>query len=1585
MSVEVRNGGLSWEARIETDRLEQDATKVESIFSGLRKKQIEEEKKLLAGISKNYTEVYQDGLRAFQGLSPQMQKQISILQSFETELIQVGRAQRQLDSDFRKGTITQSQYEKASAGLVVRTQELNSNIQKYTNTIRANQAVMNAANGSIDQKKAKLAQLQTQLNSLSESELKNARIGGQVRAQISALEKDLGKLDRAYRTTGKGNALFNQVLLATSGFLTITQGSRLVKDIAIVRGEIEQLEVAFATMLRSKSAADSLMKDIVDVSLTTPFKLTEVATATKSLLAYGFAQKEVKDELIAIGNVASGVGSTFQEVAYAYGTLRTQGRAFARDIRQFTTRGIPIVGELAKQFGVTEKEINEMVSAGKIGFPEVQKSFQAMTSEGGIFFNLMEKQSQTLTGEIAKLQDKLQLMFNEIGKNNTGTYKAGIQGLTFLVENYQDVIDVIKVLVITYGTYRAALVLTAVAQAAFGASSISLARTLVVLRRVVLALNVALAANPYALVAGALALLIGSFLIFNDEVVKAESAQSRLNKIGEESAKIAGEQESKVRGLVSVLHNQNAADSVRLKAYEDLKAISPDIVKGLTFEEAKTKDLTAAIYQYIDAQAKRVKAEKLTEEGIKLAGERVEAEQKLIEAQQKLNAEKERGERRRSAGELSNVQLAQADVNLAKKNLETIVQAEKGVNEAIKNGFEQTQDGIKTRIAYLEQLKLAVDDTSEAYKRYEDEITALSKSLTITENEPIRNKAYFEKIIEDNTLALEDLDKGAKDFKTESTKYKKAIQSAQKELEAFGLKADNKAAKESLTEREKVLEQIQTMEDKAYKRGFDKREQQIEDTRRQYEDLRNAARDAGLGKGVLDRIDRLEQTDTGNINYRTDTEELKEEFDKRKVIYQQYEQYVRDFGVKAANDKYSAELDIARNYLGKVQLEYDKLTAIKPEDRSGVEIERLRVVQDILEKEKAEQSAAYDQLLLLAENYNQKREVLESNYQKDRAKILSSGDSQYLEEFERQYRLSLQELNKEAFLDSSGYTQFFDNIETMSRDAALNGVDVLLEKLEEMSEVDLMAGGLSPEDIAKLKAQLLLIKKNINQELPAAMLEWARSLDEIAGNLSQIDGEIGRIIGSVSAVIKGFAQVKGLTEELEFAKGTEDPLDNITATVNLAALAANSIINIFNLISQASKQRQEAEEKYYKSVTGYQADYNMALVEQLRLQTSMNENVFLTDYQGKIEDGYNSLNEATKGYQEAIEKLGEARVKSGTKKSVDWGNVGSAAAQGAVAGAAIGSIIPVIGNAVGLVVGGLIGGIAGLFGGKKNKDTYVSLLDEFPDLIKQSEDGLLEVNKQMAEALLANDLLDEGTKELITDVVKWGEEIEKAKEQINGAIGDLVGQVGGELRNVLVEAFRAGTDAGVAMTETISKAIENMVSQLLFAAILGDNFDQLQKDLAKSYDPTSGDQNPIDDFADFFKEMEKDVPVFNQGLKDFQQMGDAFGFDLFKPADQAGSGSGATGIQGGIQRSITEETGAELAGLFRGFYDISKQSRTGIYEHLTVANQQLTFLQQISTNTLNTVDRLDAAVVELKTISKNTKPGQGGRDTGWGG
>ena len=84
------------------------------------------------------------------------------------------------------------------------------------------------------------------------------------------------------------------------------------------------------------------------------------------MIAYGSSSSTVVDEMRMLGDISSGVGLSLSEVGYLYGTLRTQGRAYATDIRQFTGRGIPIIKELAKQFKVTDGEVMKLVEDGKV-------------------------------------------------------------------------------------------------------------------------------------------------------------------------------------------------------------------------------------------------------------------------------------------------------------------------------------------------------------------------------------------------------------------------------------------------------------------------------------------------------------------------------------------------------------------------------------------------------------------------------------------------------------------------------------------------------------------------------------------------------------------------------------------------------------------------------------------------------------------------------------------------------------------------------------------------------------------------------------------------------------------------------------------------------------------------------------------------------------------------------------------------------------------------------------------------------------------------------------------------------------------
>ena len=237
-----------------------------------------------------------------------------------------------------------------------------------------------------------------------------------------------------------------------------------VSNLVSVRGEFQQLEIAFKTMLGSAEQANSLMAQLVDTAATTPFDLKGVAGGAKQLLAYGESAETVNDTLVRLGNIASGLSIPLNDIVYLYGTTMTQGRLFTQDVRQFMGRGIPLVQELGKELGKTTDEINQMVTDGKIGFPEVQKVINNLTNEGGMFYNLMEEQSKSLTGQLSNLEDAWDMMLNEMGQSSQDLLGGGISIATSLVENYKDVLAVVKSLCIAYGTYKAAVISLAVAQ-----------------------------------------------------------------------------------------------------------------------------------------------------------------------------------------------------------------------------------------------------------------------------------------------------------------------------------------------------------------------------------------------------------------------------------------------------------------------------------------------------------------------------------------------------------------------------------------------------------------------------------------------------------------------------------------------------------------------------------------------------------------------------------------------------------------------------------------------------------------------------------------------------------------------------------------------------------------------------------------------------------------------------------------------------------------------------------------------------------------------------------------------------------------
>lgn len=182
-----------------------------------------------------------------------------------------------------------------------------------------------------------------------------------------------------------------------------------------IAADAEKAEIAFGTMLGSAEKAKTVLADLKKFAASTPFEMPEIVDAGRKLIAFGVEAENLIPTLTMLGDVAAGVDVPLGEIAEIFGKAKVQGRLFAEDINQLTGRGIPVISELAKQFGVADSEVKNLVEAGKIGFPQLQKVLQSLTGPGGKFAGLMEAQSKSLSGRFSTLKDNVSQLAGEIG------------------------------------------------------------------------------------------------------------------------------------------------------------------------------------------------------------------------------------------------------------------------------------------------------------------------------------------------------------------------------------------------------------------------------------------------------------------------------------------------------------------------------------------------------------------------------------------------------------------------------------------------------------------------------------------------------------------------------------------------------------------------------------------------------------------------------------------------------------------------------------------------------------------------------------------------------------------------------------------------------------------------------------------------------------------------------------------------------------------------------------------------------------------------------------------------------------------
>ena len=423
--------------------------------------------------------------------------------------------------------------------------------------------------------------------------------------------------------------------MAFSGFTA----KEIMSTLANVRGDFQQFEIAFETMLHSGEKAKAMILDLAKLAATTPFDMKGVVSGAKQLLAYGFAADQITDTMRRLGDISAGLGLNLQDLTWLYGTTMVQGRLFTRDLMQFTSRGIPMTEALAKQFGVTKDKVSELVTAGKIGFPEVEKAIKSMTDEGGQFGGLMEKQSHSITGQISNIQDSIEMAINDLGTQTEGLMNDALDITSKVIDHWKEIGKVILTAATAYGTYKAVLMTATALQtlnnrilqqaivektlaAAAGinlsnAEAVAAARTkflTLAQRGLAVALKETAAAtllNPYVLLAAAITSAVVAIYSYVTRVSAAEAAETALEKSLDNTNKKLDERKQKLQDLVAIIQNADSTELQKQLAFDELSKIAPSLTEVYNSVEKLSKADLSQVNQQLNELSDEKREESL--------------------------------------------------------------------------------------------------------------------------------------------------------------------------------------------------------------------------------------------------------------------------------------------------------------------------------------------------------------------------------------------------------------------------------------------------------------------------------------------------------------------------------------------------------------------------------------------------------------------------------------------------------------------------------------------------------------------------------------------------------------------------------------------------------------------------------------------------------------------------------------------------------------------------------------------------------------------------------------------------------------
>ena len=412
-----------------------------------------------------------------------------------------------------------------------------------------------------------------------------------------------------YKNDGKQVVETNEgIAISWKKALAVIGGAGVLKalgsEIIRVRGEFQSMQTAIETMV-GKDMAGQLIPQIKELAKISPLTMSDMVGAEKMMLGFNIQAEDTIKYLKAISDISMGESNKFNSLTLAFSQMSAAGKLMGQDLNQMINAGFNPLQIISEKTGKSIATLKDEMSKGAVSAEMVQQAFIDATSAGGKFYNMSENASKTINGQLSMMQDALDSVFNELGTKSESVIMDGIQMTTSLIQNYETVGKVLAGLVVTYGTYRTAVMLVTAAENGHSAATMVMRGRILLAQKAQALLNATMLKNPYVLLATVAIGAASAIWALSKRTTEAQEVQERYNASKENTIRKEEAHRQEIQRLISVASDEVEATANRNSAIEALKKAYPGIIEKYIDEEGHLTNLIQLQKELNEEQSKK--------------------------------------------------------------------------------------------------------------------------------------------------------------------------------------------------------------------------------------------------------------------------------------------------------------------------------------------------------------------------------------------------------------------------------------------------------------------------------------------------------------------------------------------------------------------------------------------------------------------------------------------------------------------------------------------------------------------------------------------------------------------------------------------------------------------------------------------------------------------------------------------------------------------------------------------------------------------------------------------------------------------